>query len=69
MGRFKVEARAFRAVTGVNVVLPDPADFRALPKLAKGNAPTKTPDPDPTKTKRGKSAAKTLPRIKKALGF
>jgi hypothetical protein len=55
MGRFKVEARAFLAVTGVNVVLPDPADFRALPKLAKGNAPTKTPDPDPTKTKRGRT--------------
>jgi hypothetical protein len=55
MGRFKVEARAFRAVTGVNVALPDPADFRALPKLAKGNAPTKTPDPDPTKTKRGRT--------------
>lgn len=54
-GRFKVEARAFRAVTGVNVTLPDPADFRALPKLAKGNAPTKTPDPDPTKTKRGRT--------------
>lgn len=55
-GRFKVEARAFRAVTGVNVDLPDPADFRALPKVSKGNTPTKTPDPDPTK--RGKTFMK-----------
>ncbi|MES2384536.1 MAG: hypothetical protein V4593_08300 [Pseudomonadota bacterium] len=49
MGRFKVEARAFRTVTGTNVALPDPADFRALPGVKKGNTPTKTPDPDPTK--------------------
>jgi hypothetical protein len=48
-GRFKVEARAFRTVTGVNVQLPDPADFRALPVQKKGNQPAKTPDPDPTK--------------------
>jgi hypothetical protein len=60
MGRFKVDLRAFRAVTGVNVVLPDPADFRALPKVGKGNTPTKTPDPDPTKKVRGKSAAKNV---------
>jgi hypothetical protein len=52
-GRFKVEARAFRTVSGVNVDLPDPADFRALPTQKKGNQPAKTPDPDPTK--RGRS--------------
>lgn len=61
MGRFKVEARAFRTVTGTTVVLPDPADFRALPKVGKGNTPTKNPDPDPTK--RGKSAAKNLAKV------
>jgi Dit-like tail protein len=52
-GRFKVEVRAFRTVKGTNVALPDPTDFRALPKVSKGNTPTKTPDPDPTK--RGKT--------------
>lgn len=57
-GRFKVEARAFRVVTGVNVELPDPADFRALPKQTKGNKAAKTPDPDPKK--RGRSLAKVL---------
>jgi hypothetical protein len=56
MGRFKVEARAFRAVTGTVVALPDPADFRALPAVKKGNTPTKTPDPDPKK--RGKTFLK-----------
>jgi hypothetical protein len=61
-GRFKVEARAFRTVTGVNVNLPDPADFRALPKVSKGNTPAKDPDPDPTKKVRGKSAAKNIGR-------
>ncbi len=51
MGRFGVDARAFRTVTGATVQLPDPADFRALPKTASGNKPTKTPDPDPTQLK------------------
>jgi hypothetical protein len=51
MGRFKVEVRAFHTVSAVNVKLPDPADFRALPKSKKGNKPTTTPDPDPTKAK------------------
>lgn len=71
MGRFKVDVRAFRTVTGVNVALPDPADFRALPKVSKGNTPAKAPDPDPTK--RGKSAAKATAgaaeRFGKALGI
>lgn len=57
-GRFMVKARAFRTVTGVNVQLPDPADFRALPQQKKGNSPAKTPDPDPKK--RGKSSAKNI---------
>lgn len=48
-GRFKVKARAFRTVSGVNVDLPDPADFRALPTQKKGNQPAKTPEPDPNK--------------------
>jgi Dit-like tail protein len=51
MGRFSVDARAFRTVTGVTVALPDPADFRALPKANSGSKPAKTPDPDPTKLK------------------
>ncbi len=63
MGRFKVEARAFRAVSGVNVDLPDPEDFRTLPKQTKGNQPVKTPDPDPKK--RGKSAAKNVDALTK----
>lgn len=54
-GRFRVRARAFRTVTGQDVQLPDPADFRSLPKQTKGNQPGKTPDPDPTK--RGRSLA------------
>jgi hypothetical protein len=40
MGTFKVTARAFRTVTGTTVSLPDPADFRALPKVNKGNKPS-----------------------------
>jgi hypothetical protein len=47
--RFKVRARAFRTVTGTQVNLPDPEDFRALPKVSKGNKNAATPDPDPTK--------------------
>lgn len=47
--RFKVEARAFRTVTGTLVNLPDPEDFRALPAVSKGSKTTKTPDPDPAK--------------------
>lgn len=49
MGTFKVTARAFRTVTGTSVNLPDPADFRSLPKVNKGNKPAVTPDPDPAK--------------------
>jgi hypothetical protein len=41
LGRFSVDARAFRTVTGVTVALPDPADFRALPKANSGNKPAK----------------------------
>lgn len=51
MGRFSVDARAFRTVTGTRVQLPDPADFRALPKANSGKKEAKTPDPDPTKLK------------------
>jgi hypothetical protein len=51
MGRFSVDARAFRTVTGATAQLPDPADFRALPKAKTGNKPPKTPDPDPTQLK------------------
>lgn len=54
-GRFKVEARAFRTVSGIEVKLPDPEDFRSLPKQAKGSKPATTPSPDPTK--RGRSLA------------
>lgn len=39
MGRFSVDARAFRTVTGATAQLPDPADFRALPKAKTGNKP------------------------------
>lgn len=49
IGKFRVEARAFRTVTGTQVQLPDPTDFRALPNINKGNKPTTTPDPDPKK--------------------
>jgi hypothetical protein len=49
MGRFRVMARAFRTVQATQVSLPDPADFRALPKVQKGNKPATTPDPDPNK--------------------
>ncbi len=48
-GKFRVEARAFRTVTGTQVQLPDPADFRALPNTNKGNKSGTTPDPDPKK--------------------
>lgn len=48
-GRFKVEARALRTVTGTTAALPSPADFRAKASVKKGAKPTKTPDPDPTK--------------------
>ncbi len=41
---FKVDARAFRTVTGVAVRLPDPEDFRALPSQNKGNKPPKPYD-------------------------
>lgn len=51
LGRFSVDARAFRTVTGTRVQLPDPADFRALPKANSGKKEAKTPDPDPTKLK------------------
>lgn len=51
MGRFSVDLRAFRTVTGEVVELPDPADFRVLPKASKGNKAAKTPDPDPSKLK------------------
>lgn len=69
-GRFKVEARAFRTVTGVNVLLPDPADFRALPKVSKGNTPAKTPDPDPTKkVVRGEGLISRSDTVRKALGI
>lgn len=49
IGKFRVEARAFRTVTGTTVQLPDPADFRALPNTNKGNKAGTTPDPDPSK--------------------
>lgn len=68
-GRFKVEARAFRTVTGVNVALPDPADFRALPKVSKGNTPAKTADPDPTKRVRGEGLVSRSDTVRKALGI
>lgn len=51
LGRFSIDARAFRTVTGTTVALPDPADFRALPKANIGSKPAKKPDPDPTKLK------------------
>ena len=62
LGRFSVRARAFRAVTGVAIDLPDPEDFRALPQVPKGAQATKTPDPDPadTKTTRGSSLSAKL---------
>jgi hypothetical protein len=41
LGRFSVDARAFRTVTGITVQLPDPADFRALPKSNSGSKPAK----------------------------
>ncbi len=67
-GRFKVDARAFRTVTGTNVALPDPADFRALPSVSKGNTPAKATDPDPTTTKRGEGIASRSDTLRKALG-
>jgi hypothetical protein len=67
MGRFMVALRAFRTVTGVNVVLPDPTDFRALPQVKKGNVPAKTPDPDPTKAV-AKSDLKRI-GVSRALGI
>lgn len=51
MGRFSIDLRSFRTVTGEVVELPDPADFRVMPKASKGNKAAKTPDPDPTKLK------------------
>lgn len=48
-GKFKVQARAFRTVTGTTVELPDPSDFRALANKAKGNKPAKGGTPDPLK--------------------
>lgn len=56
MGRFRVTARSFRTVTATAVSLPDPADFRALPKVQKGKKDPTTPDPDPNK--RGKTFMK-----------
>lgn len=46
-GSFKVQARAFRTVTGVAAQLPLPADFRAKANAKKGNKAGKTPDPTP----------------------
>jgi hypothetical protein len=54
LGRFGVDARAFRTVTGVDVQLPDPADFRATPQKKAGNKGKKEvseqfgPPPPPT---------------------
>jgi hypothetical protein len=47
LGRFGVDARAFRTVTGETVQLPDPADFRALPSKGAGNKGKKAPSPEP----------------------
>ncbi len=58
-GKFKVQARAFRTVTGTTAQLPDPADFRAAAKKAAGNKPPKGGNPDPAKALR-KSQAKHL---------
>lgn len=46
LGRFGVDLRAYRTVTGTTVQLPDPADFRALPKKSVGNKNAKKPSPD-----------------------
>ena len=54
-GSFKVQARAFRTVTGVAAQLPSPADFRAKASVKKGNKPGITPDPDPTKAAQAQS--------------
>lgn len=56
-GKFKVQARAFRTVTGVAAQLPDPADFRAVAKKAAGNKPPKGGNPDPAKALRKTQAA------------
>jgi hypothetical protein len=42
------------------VTLPDPADFRVLPKASKGNKPPKPPNPDPTKVVPKSFAASAL---------
>jgi hypothetical protein len=55
-GRFKVEIRQLRKVSGTTVSLPDPADFRANAKVTKGNKNATQPKPDVTKPM--KSAAK-----------
>jgi hypothetical protein len=49
MGRFSVDLRSFRTVTGEVVTLPDPADFYLEEKQSKGNKPPKPPNPDPAK--------------------
>jgi len=67
-GHFKVQARAFRTVTGTTVELPDPADFRALPNTNKGNKPATTPDPDPTK-KATSVLKRTSGALNKVLGL
>ena len=48
-GKFKVTARAFRTVNSKEAKLPDPSDFRAQAKTAKGNKPAKGVTPDPIK--------------------
>jgi hypothetical protein len=68
MGRFMVDLRAFRTVEGVNVVLPDPADFRALPQVKKGNVPATTPNPDPTKRAKSDAARLADADVKDAAG-
>lgn len=49
-GTFKVKARALNTVDAATAALPNPADFRAKAAVAKGNKPSKTPDPDPKKS-------------------
>lgn len=66
MASFKVQARAFRTVTGTSVNLPDPADFRALAKVNKGNKPTTTPNPDPTQSMKSR-AKHDFPKVGRAL--
>jgi hypothetical protein len=74
-GTFKVEARAFRTVTGTSADLPDPADFKALKKINKGNKPAligPLPPPEPMKSDAAKlqdGGGAYLDQMGKFLGF